>query len=289
MESKNNDTLMKDKKVLEDWREYFSEFEKNVNIENDINVATSWHENNIFTVFIDRNTGELSSERYSKDEKPSINEFIIKYNKIPILTYMPPSTVTELRKIANKTLNIFNNEIKSKDKQKKLPIFLTEYCGYSNYKGWSIIENKEVFIYDYKAYLDNFAYSEVNNINPDNIIDNDKYVVITPSKNLIAFMGLDLFPDIWEIKQSWDKWYPREKKVSNIKIVPFRYRKIYSNCLKAINKSRKVNLGFDDEFSLLETRLYRFEKLLLLKVANAIIDIEAANLTDSYEKIKNII
>jgi len=279
--------------ILNGWRSYYKEYDYilclEVNNAVDITECT-WREENKFQVFINKNTRDICAIRDfgMYDTSPSSNLFKTEY--LPLFTHQPVNNERELKETAEKTLERFKNEVQKMKESAEYPLFLLWHCGANNYVAWSLTENKEVYVYDYKKYRENFFISDIDIYSLEDIKINTKYEILPPSNELIQELGLSLSPSIWERKFAYDKWEYREEKENMVDIVPLEFKPLYIKALNVINKARKKDYGYDEEIARLENRVFRFERLCQLGGApKEIIEKETYLIEKAYDAIRGII
>jgi len=279
--------------ILNGWRSYYKEYDYilclEVNNAVDITECT-WREENKFQVLINKNTRDICAIRDfgMYDTSPSSNLFKTEY--LPLFTHQPVNNERELKETAEKTLERFKNEVQKMKESAEYPLFLLWHCGANNYVAWSLTENKEVYVYDYKKYRENFFISDIDIYSLEDIKINTKYEILPPSNELIQELGLSLSPSIWERKFAYDKWEYREEKENMVDIVPLEFKPLYIKALNVINKARKKDYGYDEEIARLENRVFRFERLCQLGGApKEIIEKETYLIEKAYDAIRGII
>lgn len=274
--------------VLNGWNTYFNEYDTICLLEEKSEKETNWKDTNIFLNFINTKSKEIYAIRDFGMYLPDATNYLFKTELLPLYTHQPTSSESELLDVANRTLELFNSEVDAMKAAGEYPVFLMHYCGTNNYIAWSITEGKEIYIFDYKQYLPSFSYGEIDIHNIEDIVENDKYTIIPPSQQLIEALGLTLYPSIWEGKMAWDEWAPRSPKECKSDIIPAAYLDLYNSAIIAINKSRCVDLGYDEAFAKLESRTARFERLCVLGAPAEIIEKEANLIQKAYTMISHI-
>lgn len=275
--------------VLKEWNKFYATYDSLFQIDETGIAASAWREENTFLLLVNTITQEVYAIRDYGMYLPEATDFCFTTDFIPLYTHQPMENVQKLEEYAATIFSRFMSEVLTMNFNAQYPLFLLEHCNGNNYTAWSIAEKKEVYVYDYKSYLPTFSYATISDQGNINRTKNDKYTIIPPSKSLIDSLGLKLNPYLWENKMSWDKWFPRKEKKDLSSVVDNIYRDLYRKALDAINQSRKDNLGHDDAFSKLESRVARFERLSQLGAPVQIIKKEATLIQKSYDQIKDYI
>lgn len=289
-------TLYGVKEVLPAWKNYYKELdntyileESSKHSEASTQYANNWRNSNSFLVSINMDTHEVCAIRDFGMYHPDVTDYLFRTNLLPLYTHQPESTEDDLISVAESTLQLFNNEISAMKKNCDYPVFLIEHCDANNYIAWSITENKPLFIYDYKEYLTEFYYSDMDILNSDDVIKNDKYTIIPPSSELISALGLRLYPYHWKHKLAYDKWAARPPKKDLSYLIPLIFNDTYKKTLNAINLSRSKDLGYDEAFAKLERCTSRFERLCKLGAPTEIITKDATLIANAYNLIAHLI
>lgn len=243
------------------YKAYYNDFDVICRLDETTEVMAEWKELNTFTVLINHDTKEICGIRDFGMYLPEAANYLFKTSLIPLRTNQPAESEEELTSIAEETLQLLDNEIAAMKSCSDYPVFLLKYCGTNNYTAWSIAENKEIYIFDYKEYLQEFFYSDTNIKSLDEVKKNDKYTILPPSKKIIDAIGLELYPNIWENKMAWDEWAPRKERDNKSHLIPEECKDIYNKAIYAINLSRTKDLKCDNVFAALETRVTRLEHL----------------------------
>lgn len=272
--------------VISGWNAYWKEYDiiVDTSFRADENTDPEWCHDNSFLILIDKNTHDVYAIRDYGMYLPDYDDFLFKSNYIPIFTHQPMPKEELINRI-DAIINTLEKEINNMESM-EFPLFLVRHCGNNDYIAWSIKEQKFVCVYNYKIYRDNFGFSEIDTYDEDGIITNSKYSIIPPSDWLIKEIGLDLLPFVWERKLAWDKWEPRPEK--QIKDIEYS-KSTYLDAVSLINKSRKNDCGFDEEFATLEDRTARFERLCELGAPGCIIDKEIEQIKKSLLSLRNVI
>lgn len=275
--------------VLNGWATYYHEYDTICRLSEASDEITNWRDSNIFLNCINTKTKKVCAIRDFGMYLPDATDYLFKTELLPLYTHQPTSSCEELIDIANKTLELFNSEINNMKSACEYPVFLLHYCGTNNYIAWSLTEEKELYIFNYKKYLTSFSFADIDVQNIENIIENSKYTIIPPSQELIEALGLTLYPSIWENKMAWDEWAPRSPKEYKTDLIPEIYHDIYKSAVTAINKSHSVDLGYDEEFEKLESRTARLERLCVLCAPAEIIEKEINLVQKAYDIIAHLI
>ena len=249
-------------------------------------IVSAWDERHTFRILIHRDTKELVALEDFGRYQATLVDFLFRTRYVPLYTHQPERAEV-LTARATRTLALFEAELLLCARFEK-PLFLVEYLGTNNYRAWSLEENKFIYVYDYKEYRKAFRISEITIESLDEIKTGAGYTVCPPSKDLldaISSYDTDLDPVIWSRKMSWDQWEPRPEKV----IRPLwakQYTDLYEDAVRLINLSRTTDCGYDKEFSLLESRVARFERADELKAPDSILDSAAGLVQKSVNTIK---
>lgn len=271
--------------IYNGWCTYQRDYDIVSQLESASSTVTHWEDDNIFLHFIHQKTGELCAIRDFGRYCPESSQYLFSTDLLPLNSAYPPHSPEELLSNARNTLDLFRSEISLMCAHGDYPLFLIRYCGINSYYAWSITENKPVYVYDYKEYLDTFLVSEARICSPNEIIENDKYTILPPSEELIKALGLELSPAIWQRKRAWDEWHPRPSKTDNSDLIPEEYLPLYQLVVYAINLSRSKELGYDEEFDKLEGSTVRFERMCSLGVPSILIEREISLMRSTYDKI----
>lgn len=275
--------------ILEEWNKFYSTYDLLFKSDETGVTASTWRETNIFLLLVDTTTQKICAIRDYGMYLPKATDFCFTTNFIPLHTHQPMTNVKELEEYATNIFSCFMSEVLTMTASAEYPLFLLEDYNDNNYLAWSIIEKKKVFVHGFKNYLPSFNYAETSNHGDIIYTKNDKYVIIPPSQILIDSLGLNLHPYVWNTKLAHDKWYPQKEKTDLSSVIDDTYHNLYKKALDVINQSRKNNLGHDDEFSRLESRVERFERLSELNAPTHIIEKEASLIRETYSTIKNSI
>ena len=276
------------------FKSYFSDYENAVerHAMSSGDVAMTWDEENHFTVLVDTDTDEINGMRDFGKYLIDGSDFLLCSKYVPVRIPQPGSA-EYIKDYALKTKQILteavDEAINDAKKKGKRPVFLIRGCGENNYLAWSIEEKKHIYIYDYKKYRTTFYFSEVtDNISETEIIQNMNYEIYTPTQEIIDRCDLLclLYPNVWENKMAWDEWEERPEWIT--KILNYEeYTDSYTDAIGLLNMARKKDLGLDDLFWRLESRIGRFERLDELGAPKVIVDGEAKMFRDTFAEIKD--
>lgn len=261
-------------------------------IKNDENDTSEWLLNNKFLFLLNKDTKEIYGIRDFGMHLPCGEDFIFSTNYIPFDMLPKSYTRKEIELAANNVYSIYEKELKKLEnvKNEKLPLLIFDYLCSNHYIAWSIKENKCVYIYNYKKYRSNFGISDVDCSKTSDISFNHNYTVITPSKDFIEALGLILDPNIWEYKQSWDKWEKREPRkiiISKEQVSEPIYN-TYIDAISLINTSREKNCGYDNDFATLERTTSSLERLVALNAPIIILENSESIMKKSIDNIRSL-
>lgn len=223
-----------------------------------------WNDLNSFIVLLNKNSMEINGIRDFGKHCPTPGMFMFSTPYIPLGFHEPPKE-SSLEEVAKDAKSLLEKEcaeaIKEAEVYGKRPLFLFDHLAFNNYSAWSLKEDKKIYVCNFKNYRKEFKLIDASN---KEVIKNQDYMVITPSNKLIDLIGLNLEPEIWERKMSWDIWEEREEKVGlELKFLKKDEVEIYNTAIELINKSRKQEIrGMSTEYSNLEHRVESFEKLV---------------------------
>ena len=274
--------------IVSAWERFYREYDEAITQDaiTDTDADSAWDERHTFRILIHRDTKELVALEDFGRYQATLVDFLFRTRYVPLYTHQPERAEV-LTARATRTLALFEAELLLCARFEK-PLFLVEYLGTNNYRAWSLEENKFIYVYDYKEYRKAFRISEITIESLDEIKTGAGYTVCPPSKDLldaISSYDTDLDPVIWSRKMSWDQWEPRPEKV----IRPLwakQYTDLYEDAVRLINLSRTTDCGYDKEFSLLESRVARFERADELKAPDSILDSAAGLVQKSVNTIK---
>ncbi|SFB13586.1 hypothetical protein SAMN05216249_11068 [Acetitomaculum ruminis DSM 5522] len=261
-------------------------------------VNKTMEENGFDTDYIDENCPlilwdtqkkEWSAIKGFRSEKISGSQFIFKTEFIPMdgsEVINKDSIESEMQKVEELIQSESEAAKKTAKINNKKPLFIIGSVGKNAYNVWSLEENKQMKIWGYKTYLEDFFYSQKEG---EELIDNKgKYQVFAPSKALLQKAVLNLFYNEWKYYGEGDVWVKRpERKALDLEGIKVKYP-LYETALKYVNDFYTTDQKQENiKYSKLEQKLDRFEELLQNNILEVIAKREYQILIEALAIVEN--
>lgn len=260
-------------------------------------IENDWSMRNTFKAFVHMQTGAIVAIRDYGMYAPEPGDFLFRTEYVPIGLPDYPIRREALIEYAEEARGIFRKEtesIKEAYRGKQI-LLLYDHMAGNDYKAWSLLENKPMYVYDYKDYRKNVFVSEIDSYTEADIKKSDRYIVVTPSREFVDALGLNLDLFIISHKLAWECWEARPEKEDKISqyLDDEDMRSSYVIALYLINTSRRIYVSeMQEVIYYLERRVYALEKLVLLGAPGIIIKNEYEFLRKqmkiTYSRIKEL-
>ncbi|MBP3784443.1 MAG: hypothetical protein J6I68_14455 [Butyrivibrio sp.] len=174
-------------------------------------------------------------------------------------------------------------------KNNKRPLIITGVYENDVVSAYSIHDKRVLTLTGYRTYRENFIIS-----NGDISIANGStlYQVHIPSDNFQVLTGIKASVQVFSQRHVSDPWEERPEYIPD-ELVPYLIKErglskqTYYKALKYLNKSFEEDMGMPEVYALLEGRLKRFERLLLMEAPKVILEKEERFLGESIKAIEN--
>lgn len=275
--------------VIAGWNSFYIDYANAIESSWPLNeepFPDTWCKNNSFQILYDVDEKEVYAIRDFGRYQPKAEDFLFVTKFIPLNSRVPESK-EDLKARILEIMNKLDAEIAEMKNNFEKPIFLIKDMLCNNYLGWSLVEEKYIYIHNYKAFRDDFFVAEDGKTEEFKKNNEYGYGIIPPSDYLIDELRLELSSYVWDGIMKWDEWEPRPEREE--KDIDLKYEEIYSRCIALINRGRLNRHYINSAFVDLESRVERFENLLELGAPDDIIKKEIRLIKKAINEAESII
>ncbi len=254
----------------------------------DVWFDPDWPEHNSFMVLRSYETEELFGirdyGRYSMD--PS--DYFMRTEFLPVFTH--PGSETIDMSDASKVLDLYYEMVDELENaiEEETPLVIIKQLTTDNYLAWDFDAEREVIVKGFKTYRDSFTVIDTDstqNLNPE------KFYIYIPHDEFIRATGIALDPFALGHKLPTDPWESREIISISLNVLneikDENVKEIYIKGVAVANRAHTTNLGCDNAFFDLESRVDRLESLVKLDAPAEVVKKEAELINKAIHEIES--
>ncbi len=253
----------------------------------DVFFDPDWPNHNSFMLLKSHDGEELvgiwDHGRYSMD--PS--DYFMRTEFLPVFTHPGSETIdmSDVSQVVDLYYEMVDELENANDEE--LPLVLIKQLATDSYLAWAFDEEREVIVEGFKTYRDSFTVIDADSAQP---LDSEEYSIYIPHDDFIRATGISLDPFALSHKLPSDPWEARAIISISLNVLNAiedeNVKETYIRGVAVANRGHMKNLGCDNEFFELESRIERFETLINLDSPAKIIKKEAELINEAVSEIE---